>query len=67
MTESISQLSREGLLVGTLAYMSPRAAARRELDYRSDIFSLGTVLYEMACGKNPFALKQNRRANQTPK
>ena len=52
-TDSLG-LTRTGTIVGTMPYMSPEQIEAKPLDHRSDLFSLGIMLYELATGERPF-------------
>lgn len=59
LNEALSQASQNGLIAGTVAYMSPEQLRGEKLDFRSDIFSLGTLLFELVCGERPFSRKSD--------
>jgi serine/threonine protein kinase len=52
--DELTLMTQAGMVLGTAPYMSPEQVEARAVDPRSDIFSLGIVMYEMATGSRPF-------------
>jgi serine/threonine protein kinase len=65
-------LSRSGVMLGTPAYMAPEQVRGEAVDARTDLFALGAMLYELACGQHPFeapalGLTLHRLLNESPR
>ena len=58
-----SRLTQAGMMVGTVSYMPPEQAMGGEVTPRSDLYSLGAMLYEMVCGRPPFVGDERSRSS----
>ena len=61
-----ARLTRERVVIGTLEYMPPERILNRDMDQRSDLYSVGVLLFEMLCGRLPFVERQRVRAAARP-
>ncbi|MEZ4316736.1 MAG: protein kinase [Myxococcota bacterium] len=58
VTNALQDITRDGEFIGTFAYASPEQLTGGEVDHRSDLYSLGVLLYRLATGKRPFVAKE---------
>jgi serine/threonine protein kinase len=61
-----SRLTQAGMMVGTVSYMPPEQAMGGEVGPRSDLYSLGAMIYEMVCGRPPFVGDETRNQKLRP-
>lgn len=58
VSHAIAKITKDGEFIGTFAYASPEQLTGEEVDHRSDLYSLGVLLYRLATGKRPFVAKE---------